>query len=156
MTPVNLGDRPLNVPLPITSVQRCLPAALGALVLPAANTVLGSTSPMRISVTPPRRCYWMCEAEIMQAVVTAGTWIRSDWALYLTPADLIGRNLVQCANGIEQGGQWWSDSACTAWYLEANTLYTCEMRSSIAGGSYYYMHEQHTTLFGYTIGDGVY
>ena len=155
MTPVNLGDQPLNVPLQVNSVQRKFSAALGQLAFPAANTVLGSTDPMRIAVTPSRRCYWITEANLIQ-MTAAGTWVRSDWALYLTPADLLGRNLVQCANGLEQGGQYWHDCCCMSWYLEANTAYTCEMRSSINGGTYYYMQELHTTLFGYTIGDGVY
>jgi hypothetical protein len=123
--------------------------------MPAAGTVLGSTDPMRITVTPPRRCYWIVDANLIQAA-PAGTWVRSDWSLVLTPADLNGRNLVQCANGLEQGGNYWGDNCSTAWYLEANTAYTCEMRSAIAGGTYYYMSEIHTSMFGYTIGDGVY
>jgi hypothetical protein len=135
------------------SVQRCFSAGLGDLAFPAAGTVLGASSPMRISVTPPGRCWWIVEACILQRA-TAGTWVRSDWALILTPADLNGRTTVQCANGLEQGGNYNSDSATTSWYLERNVAYTCEMRSAINGGTFYYMQEVHTTLFGYTTGEG--
>ena len=156
MTPINLGDRPTNAPLPVHSVQRNLAAALGQLAFPAAGTVLGSTSPMRIAVTPPRRCYWICEAALIQGA-PAGTWARQDWSLTLTPSDLNGRNTVQCANGLEHGGNYMTDTAGTAWFLEANTAYTCQMVSAIAAaGGFYYMQEVHTYLFGYTIGDGVY
>lgn len=155
MTPLNLGDRATDTPLPVNSIQRKFSAALGELVFPAAGTVLGSTDPMRITVTPPRRCYWVVEGQLIQRG-PSGTWVRSDWTLSLTPADLSGRNIVQCANTMEYTGGYFGDAASTEWYLEANTTYNCEMRSAIAGGTWYYMQEIHTFLFGYTIGDGVY
>ena len=154
MTPLNLGDRPTDQPLPVHSVQRKFSSGLGAIAMPVAGTVLGSTDPMTITVTPPRRCFWVIEASILRAAA-AGTWVRQDWGLSLVPTDLYGRTLCQCANGMEQGGNWWIDTCSTEYYLEANTAYTCRMISSIQAGNYY-MADVHTTLFGYTIGDGVY
>lgn len=155
MTPVNLADRPTNVPLPVGSVQRTFAAPNATTAFPAAGTVLGTGTALQIAVTPPRRCFWVVTASLIQ-YCTAG-WVRNDWGLRLTPADLNGRSVVQCAMGLESGGNWQFDAVETNWYLEANTAYVCAMVCYIQGANCnYYQSEAHTNIFGYTIGDGNY
>jgi len=156
MSPTALGARRSDMPLPVHSIQRNFGNNTGTQNWPAAGVTFGAGWNMQIGVRPERRCVWVVEAQMI-LYRTAGAWSRADWGLYCTPADLNGKTFQQAANTDEHGGNWHTDAMSCVWFLEANTSYVCDMRSIITDAAhFYYMSYIHTTIVGYTIGDGVY
>jgi len=162
----NLGNRSSNSPLPMGQCIRKLgnnPGAAPAWPPPENWIDPGDGTGGAIGLFNRPERFWLhaggnCIAR------TDGGWIRYDYQLRLVVNgsygnDLNGINFYQKANSLEDhaGNGWWGTSIEGMFYCEANTDYTVHFLSkSSTVSSYYYQHQVHYNMWGYTIGEGVY
>lgn len=161
MTPILLGDRLSNLPVPAGRPFKKPVYSEGAVAFPPQGNFLymsdnGAVGPFNL----PYR-YWLHVGgnNIYQNTVA---WTRRDVAFFLVVngsygPDLNGRQVHQNADSSETVN-WDGNSIEVQYYCEANTTYNVYWLAQNTPSSqcYYYRHPTHTNMWAYTVGEGVY
>lgn len=160
-----LAALPSTAPLPTGDVKTRWSSGGGGYVWPANQAPFTDTSGV-MQVGPwvkPWR-YWLI---VMANIIVTGpaAWTRQDFALRLLDqngaaiSDLNGINFFQKITVRDsEGGGWQGYTINGHFFCEANQLYSVQLQSwsAPASGYSYYAADVHLSLFGHTIGEGVY
>lgn len=135
MTPTNLGDLPSGQPIPNGAVQ-VKRGVVDSYTNYTTATPVGTVFPdgagglMQISVTPDRPCYWLTTG-CMLWWSTIAAWVRSDYAIRLSPLDLDGRGAGNGQGRVctesHSSVPWRYYTTSMMWRLSEGITYTASM-----------------------------
>jgi hypothetical protein len=164
MTPINLGNLPLNLPAPLGQGQVKPGVTDGATNFTNAVAAVsikdstgGAGNPIAISVTPRYDCYWRVTANNIWYSPDA-VWTRADWGIDLSPADMDG--YIRCYGMMCLAGastQWNHGHLTAIYHLRGGTLYTATMMWIASPSGY---NQQiwngggYTSMSGHTLAEG--
>lgn len=160
MTPVNLGQLPTDQPAPTGLCQVKRGVANTSTPLTSGSGVVslldGAGAPMRISITPSRPGWWLVRAETMW-VLSDAAWYYCHWGVRCVPLDADNRGDDRNHMCIHSALSWQESVINTAYRLNANTAYYCEMYwpNSVNAGTWnYHTWYEYHYIFGEFIEDG--
>ena len=160
--PTNFGALPTDQPVPVAHAARSFAWVgnqnrvnnLWAVGTPLPNGVGGF---YQLSVTPPRRCYWVVGVEMLWTSPDI-IWSNVAVGVRLNPADLdgvvIGNYLYAACHG---SLPWRTYQSSYPYRLEGGVTYTATLtfEGSSNNNQDYYYHPNHQMMTGVLVGEGV-
>lgn len=163
MSPTNLGNLPSNLPLPNQRVQ--VKRATGYKGIDVNSGTPAGTkltdyegNPLQISYTPRYPCLWLVRGNVASHGVSGG-WLRCDWGIYITPADVDGITLGhQCPMNCYDNTvvEWRTFAAACMFRLAAGITYNAYLAQvySQGGSQQYLSYAGYMRIIGVVLGEG--